>query len=74
VDHLRARRQADGLFRRQGCALASRAYERDFADTAALLERYAPEELARFPCSPYESIAGQPDALTASNTLSATAS
>jgi hypothetical protein len=27
------------------CALASRAYERDFADTAALLERYAPDEL-----------------------------
>jgi hypothetical protein len=30
------------------CALASRAYERDFADTAALLERYAPEELISF--------------------------
>ena len=30
------------------CALASRAYERDFADTAALLERYAPEDLISF--------------------------
>jgi len=30
------------------CALASRAYERDFADTAALLERYAPGELISF--------------------------
>jgi hypothetical protein len=30
------------------CALASRAYERDFADTAALLERYTSEELISF--------------------------
>ena len=30
------------------CALASRAYERDFVDTAALLQRYTPEELISF--------------------------
>lgn len=30
------------------CALASRAYVRDFLDTAALLERYTPEELIGF--------------------------
>jgi Nucleotidyl transferase AbiEii toxin, Type IV TA system len=30
------------------CALASRAYQRDFMDTAALLERYTPEELIGF--------------------------
>jgi Nucleotidyl transferase AbiEii toxin, Type IV TA system len=30
------------------CALASRAYERDFLDTAALLERYTPEEMIGF--------------------------
>jgi Nucleotidyl transferase AbiEii toxin, Type IV TA system len=30
------------------CALASRAYERDFLDTAALLGRYTPEEMIGF--------------------------
>ena len=30
------------------CALASRAYERDFTDTAALLDGYSPQELIGF--------------------------
>jgi hypothetical protein len=30
------------------CALASRAYERDYLDTAAALERYSPAELIGF--------------------------
>jgi hypothetical protein len=30
------------------CALASQAYERDYLDTAAALERYTPEQLISF--------------------------